>query len=421
MQDYLKQLPEELRGLINLASDTASRNNFPAYLVGGFVRDLILRVKNFDIDIVVECNGIKFAEDLCALLKAKLIAHRRFGTATVMLSPNLKIDVATVRKEFYPQAACLPHVTSGTLEDDLRRRDFTINAMGISIDKKDFGALIDFFNGKSDLRGEKIRVLHDLSFIDDPTRILRGVRFEKRYNFRIEPQTLKYLKEAVRLDMLEKVQPQRVRDELILLLKEKDPIKPLKRIQKLAGFGFISPRLKASGETYRLLNSIRSQIGWFRRKLSRHRQIDAWLVYFMGLLDSLNSAGIKSVCKKFALPKGEEKRILSSKKLSRKFIRELIRDKVKPSKIFRMLQPLSYETLLLLKAKYKNRNIRKHIEDFLINYNTVRIHISGHDLRNLGINPGPAYQKIFREILDARLDGLVKTKEEELALIKKCS
>jgi len=204
MREYLSRLPYEIRDLVHRASGLARETNLSAYIVGGLVRDLLLGFKNFDLDIVVERDGIRFAEKFAAILKARLIRHRRFGTATVICRCGLKVDIATARREYYPQAGGLPVVSPGTLEDDLLRRDFTINAMAISINRADFGRIIDLFDGRSDLRDKKIRILHDLSFIDDPTRILRAIRFEKRYSFSIEANTLRLLKEASRKNMLGK-------------------------------------------------------------------------------------------------------------------------------------------------------------------------------------------------------------------------
>lgn len=419
MREYLKKLPREIQDLIHLAENVASLRGMPVYLVGGFVRDLILGVKNLDLDIVVEGDGIIFAEDLAARLNTRLIRHRRFGTATVVIGHHLKVDIATARKEIYPQPAMLPVVEPGTLKDDLKRRDFTINAMAIDISQRNFGSLVDFFNGKNDLRSKKVRILHDLSFIDDPTRILRAVRFEKRYNFRIERQTLSGLKDAVRNKMLEKVQPQRLRDELILLLKEEKPLNEIRRLSALTGFGFINRHLVISKKTYDLLNSSKKEINWFNRVHFRRRRLDTWLIYFMALVDSLDAQDLKLVCKWFVFRKGEEKRILNFNKIANKFISELSQKKIKPSRIFSLLEPLSYEVILLLKAKYRNPNLKKHIEEFLEIYNGMRICISGHDLQRLGVAPGPYYQKIFTEVLEAKLNGLVKTQEEELSLIKK--
>jgi tRNA nucleotidyltransferase (CCA-adding enzyme) len=390
----------------------------PVYLVGGFVRDLILGVDNLDLDIVVEGDGISFAEDLASTLKAKLIRHRRFNTATVMIRPDLKIDIATARKEIYPQAASLPVVSSGNLRDDLRRRDFTINAMAIPITGKKSGKLIDFFVGKDDLRHKKIRILHDLSFMDDPTRILRAIRFEQRYNFRIEPETLTYLKKAVGIKMLDKVEPQRLRDELILVLKEKGAIKELRRINLLAGFAFISPHLKMKKSDWLFLGLLEKQIQWFKKIYPQRRTLDNWLIYLMGLLDSLKPNEVKKICQEFAWQKGETKRLINAKNITPKIILELSKDKIRPSRLFSLLEPLSYEAILYIKAKYKNKNLQKNIEDFLEVYNGMRICIRGEDLHNLGVAPGPNYKNIFDKVLQAKLEGRVKNREEELALIK---
>ncbi|PIP21125.1 MAG: hypothetical protein COX40_01075 [Candidatus Omnitrophica bacterium CG23_combo_of_CG06-09_8_20_14_all_40_11] len=435
MKNYLNNLPKELQELIYLAADIASKNNMAVYLVGGFVRDLILGVKNLDLDIVVEGDGIKFAEALSGKLNVGLIRHRRFGTATVILKKHLKVDIATARQEYYPQPAHLPEVTCGVLKDDLMRRDFTINAMAISINRQDFGRFIDCFGGRQDLADKKIRVLHNLSFIDDPTRILRAIRFEQRYNFKIETNTLSFLRQANRLKMLEKVSRERLRDELILILKEGRPLKQLIRIKELIGFGFINSGLLLSKNTLASLKSIERQINWFKMKYPKRRHLDTWLIYFIGLIDALNINNIKLICKKFAFRRGEEKRVLTYKKLKPKFIKELSRDKIKPSRVFSLLEPLSYEVIILIKAKFspltspalagqnagENQNLKKHIEDFFEIYNGMRLYISGADLYKLGLAPGPYYQKIFHRVLNAKLDGLVKTKKEELELIKKWS
>jgi len=299
MKDYLNRLPKEFLDLLKLAADIACRHNMPIYLVGGFVRDLILGVENLDSDIVVEGDGIRFAEDFASALKARLIRHRRFGTATIMAKPHLKIDIATARKEYYPEPAHLPVVMGGTLRDDLLRRDFSINAMAINIGCHDFGRLIDFYKGKEDLQNKRIRVLHALSFIDDPTRILRAVRFEKRYDFRIEPATLGLLREAAKLKMLERVEPQRVRDELILTLKEKHPVKEIRRLKDLVGFGFIDKRISVTKRALSFLNSMEREIQWFERNYQQRRPIDIWLVYFLALVDSLSASQVRSICRKF--------------------------------------------------------------------------------------------------------------------------
>ena len=419
MEKYLRKLSAEIQDLICLTGDTADKNNMRAYLVGGFVRDLILKVDNFDLDIVIEGDGIKFAEKLSVHLDAKLIRHKRFGTATIVVKPHLKLDIASARSEMYPHPASLPVVKPGTLRDDLFRRDFTVNAMAISINHSDFGTLIDYFSGRSDLAAGRIGVLHDLSFIDDPTRILRGIRFEQRYDFKIEPHTLNLLKDAVKQKMLEKINPQRTRDELILMFKEKDPVKEIKRLNKLVGFDFISSKISVSLRMYNLLDFVQKEIGWFKETYPRYRYLDIWLIYFMALIDKLSVIEAQGLCKKFALNKGEQIRIISFKNIEAKLSLSLNKKGLLSSEIFYMLEPLSYEVIILLLAKYKTRNILKNIKVFFDVLNGMRILTSGHDLRRLGVVPGPGYQKLFTEVLEAKLDGKVSTKAQELKLIRK--
>ncbi|MDD5432177.1 MAG: CCA tRNA nucleotidyltransferase [Candidatus Omnitrophica bacterium] len=419
MKEYLKKLPQEIQGLIKLAGEVASSRNMPAYLVGGFVRDLILGVPNLDLDIVVEGDGISFAQDFGCALRKKIIRHLRFGTATIMYSDELKIDIATARKEYYPKPAHLPVIEGSSLKDDHFRRDFTINAMAIAINTASFGKLIDTFGGVEDLRNKKIRILHDLSFIDDPTRILRAVRFEQRYNFKIEPKTLKLLKQAVNAKMLEKVEPQRTRDELVLALKEERPLKEIKRLKEIAGFGFLSPLLILKKNNYDLLVQIEKEVNWFKKNYSERRNLDTWLIYLIGLTDALNKKSVEDICRRFSFRRGETKRLLNYKEISPKSIIKLAKLKVKPSWIFSFFEPLSYEVIIALKAKYKNKYIQKHIKDFFEIYNGMSILCCGEDLRKIGILPGPHYQNIFSKVLNAKLNGEVKTKEDELLLIRK--
>jgi tRNA nucleotidyltransferase (CCA-adding enzyme) len=419
MEKHLKQLPEEILSLIYLCRDIAEESGLNAYLIGGFVRDLILKAKNFDLDIAVEGDGIKFADTLALKLKAKLVRHRRFGTATVTVKPHLKIDIASTRKEFYPEPGSLPVVNKGLLKDDLFRRDFTINTLAIAISGKNFGKLLDLFSAKEDIQGKKIRILHNLSFIDDPTRILRAIRFEQRYYFKIEPHTLKCLKEAMKLKMLSVIEPQRLRDEMILVLKEECPLRQIKRIKELVGFDFVAPGLLIPHKTLALFARVQKELKWFSHKFRLHRHLDIWLIYFMALIDSLHSEQACSLCDRFVFRKGETKRIIAYSSLRSKIISRLSRQVIKPSAVFHLLEPLSYEVIILIKANTKNRFVQKHIEDFFHIYNGTDISVSGGDLKDMGVIPGPHYQKIFHKILNAKLDGEVKTKKEELDLVKK--
>jgi len=419
MKEYLNQLPQNILELIVAAQEVAQMLNCKAYLVGGFVRDLILGVNNFDLDIAVDDDGIKFAEELAKKLNAKIISHKRFGTATITVKPHLKIDIATTRKEFYPQPGSLPIVNKGGLKDDLYRRDFTINTLVISINREDFGQLLDLFSGRSDIMREKVRILHNLSFIDDPTRLLRAVRFEQRYDFKIDPETLKRFKEAVKLKMLFVVSPQRLRDELILILKEKEPLKALKRLEELAGLDFISPGLKLSVRTSKYLESVHTQVQWFKAKFGSHRHLDSWLVYLTGLMAGLDQERVQAVCDRFVFRKGETKRVIDFFLMRDKLIAKLSRPGLKPSVVFHLLEPLSYEVILLLKAAARDKHALAHMENFFYAYHGTSITLKGHDLNGLGFIPGPHYQKIFRKVLNAKLNGKVKTAQEELEFVRK--
>ena len=218
--------------IIDIVGKLADELKTHVYIVGGPVRDKLLGRKDYDLDFVVEGDGINFAEALNKTLKGKLTAYRAFGTATINFNKK-RIDVVTARKEHYKYPAAYPTVKPGSIKDDLYRRDFTINAMAIAVNKDGFGRLVDFYNGRKDLKKKVIRVLHDKSFMDDPTRIFRAVRFSARFGFKIEPHTKKLMKEAVRDGLLGEVNAGRIRKEIELFLKEKNPRKCLEVFSKL--------------------------------------------------------------------------------------------------------------------------------------------------------------------------------------------
>ncbi|MBM3252498.1 MAG: hypothetical protein FJZ11_06970, partial [Candidatus Omnitrophica bacterium] len=185
----LDKLPRARLNLLRQIGEFAQENNYLAFVVGGVVRDLYLSRKNLDLDIVIEGDGIDFARKLSKKFNAEITKHERFNTAVLILPNGMKIDIAMARKEVYEYPGALPKVSPGRIIDDLHRRDFSINAMAIDITPGGFGTLIDFFDGLKDLKDKKIKVLHDSSFIDDPTRILRAIRFEQRFKFNLDEQT----------------------------------------------------------------------------------------------------------------------------------------------------------------------------------------------------------------------------------------
>ena len=235
-----KHFDKNTAHLLKQIGDLAESMGYRAFLVGGTVRDLILGVENLDLDIAIEGDAIKLGEKLSKELRAGLVVHKMFGTCTLAVNSKLKIDLATARKEVYEKPAALPIVKFSSLKDDLARRDFTINAMAMSINKDDPGRLIDPFDGRRALAKGVIKVLHNTSFIDDPTRIFRAVRFEARPGFLIDPKTLRLMKAAINKGMLSKLSKYRVKKEIVLILKEDGRHKALERLEKL-GAGIIRP------------------------------------------------------------------------------------------------------------------------------------------------------------------------------------
>lgn len=419
MKDYLNNLPKEIRDLIYLAGEVAEETKVYAYLVGGIVRDLILGIPNLDLDIVIQGDGLMFAAELARRLQAKLTTHPRFGTATLMTPKKIKLDIATCRSEIYPEPASLPVVSPGAIKEDLARRDFTINALAIDLHLRNFGSLVDFYQGRRDLKAGSIRILHDLSFIDDPTRIIRAVRLEQRLKFRIEPHSLRLLKQAADAGMLRRVSPHRIRDEIALMLKESCALECILRMQKLVGFNFIHQKLKLRKVNLRYLAAIKSQIDWFKGGFPRYGTLDIWLMYFIGLLSSLNNFQINQVCKRFGLRREEIKKVVSYSTLSLKMISRLSKRKMSASQIYQNLEALSPEVILLIKAKHRNRFLSRNIQEFFRRCTGIRTYILGGDLTRLGLKPSSDYKKILTRLLYLQLDGQINSRQEALEWVKK--
>ncbi len=439
-------LPGQIVNLLHDIGRLADREGFRAFVVGGFVRDILLGVRNFDMDIVAEGDAISFGRKAADLLKGSLVVYPKFGTATVIVrwpkgvrkppgagttlrqaqgrpersrGAKFKIDFATARKESYVKPAALPAVRFSSLKDDLQRRDFTINAMAANINKTNFGQLIDFFGGEKDLENGVIRVLHDVSFMDDPTRIFRAVRFEQRFGFRIDRYTGGLIRGAIREGMFSRTQHYRIRDELILMLREPEPVKAILRMGELHELRFIHKKIKADHRTAAFFAAIKLAAGWYGRSAFRKRHIDLWLIYLMALMDRLDYGEAKTVCDKFAFRRGDCMRLLSCRKNCPKALGELSRKALLASRVYDILEPLSFEEILFIRAKTKNKLVRARITDFLAEYNRIRIKIGGDDLKKLGLKPGPLYAKLLRKVLHKRIDGELKTKKDELDFVKR--
>lgn len=426
-----KALPKKLLKIIRSIGAEGDASEVKVFLIGGFVRDLLLKEKNYDLDIAVEGDAIRFGRRLAEKMGGTLVVHRKFGTATLVkewpegLGPSLhpgnkfKIDIATARKEVYERPAALPKVEFSSLREDLYRRDFTINAMAVNINKKEFGLFIDFFGGKKDLENGCIRILHDKSFMDDPTRIFRAVRFEQRFGFTIEKHTEYLITHAVRQEMFRRTENQRIRDELILMLKEERPEKAVFRMDELHELHFIHPGLVLKRSQRTVFSDLKKHIKWYESLVSGKKKLDTWLMNFIMLTDKLTAEQVEEVLEKFVFTRKEKTRLRSYKEKASKLIRKLsYADRLAPSEIYDLLEGLSHEVILCIMTKTVSVRARRRIKEFLGKYSGVKLRIGGGDLKRAGIPPGPRYRKILREILREKLDKKLSQKKDEVKLVR---
>lgn len=430
-----RALPSKLAELLRFSGRIAQSMGYRAFAVGGFVRDLMLGAENYDIDLVIEGDAIAFAKKLAGELCGIYVYHKRFGTGTVFIpcphgipeskssQGRCKIDIAMTRTEVYEQPAALPTVKFGPLENDLYRRDFTINAMALSLSRGSFGRLVDPFNGKKDLKEGNIRVLHDLSFVDDPTRIFRAVRFEQRLDFSIEPHTEDLIKKAVGLKMVDRTQKQRIREELIALLSEEDPLKAVRRLADLNELRFIEENLRLTKGIVSTFGSVGETLEWYNTApVKKGRNIERWLLYMAALVDELPVQSVKKICSDFVLRKDDASKLLSYKAGSPEVYRLLSeKKKLAPSRVFSCLEGYSHETLLMFMAHSGSQTARRRIMAHMTKYSEVRLGIHGDDLKKAGIMPGPHFSRIMRKTLLARIDGRIKSGVEELEFALKGS
>ncbi|MFH1062640.1 MAG: CBS domain-containing protein [Candidatus Omnitrophota bacterium] len=414
-----KIVPVDVQALLKKIGRLADKQKINAYVVGGFVRDLVMGRPNFDMDIVLEGDAINFAKALAEVLNAKLKIHQRFKTAKLNLENGLLIDIATARTEYYEYPAALPVVESSSLVKDLYRRDFTINTLALGLNKKTFGLLIDFFKSSKDLKAKRIRVLHDLSFVEDPTRILRAVRFEQRLDFIIDRHTENLICAAVDLEMFGKLHKFRIGDELVLLLNEPHPIKVIRRMHQLHELKFIHPKIKFNPKMLRLLEAVEEVLGWHKISFV-DKAIKRWIVYLLVILDELGPTECQQIFNNFSFKKNDQALILQAKKRGDRVLKALHRMKLeKPSKVYELLSDISVEVCLFLMAKTNQLNAKEMFTRYLSKYAEVKLEISGNDLKKQNAAPGPHFKAALKKTLYAKLDGKLSTKEEEIRFARK--
>ena len=419
------RLPKDVLDILEKAGALGRSRQTPVYVVGGFVRDLLLKTPNHDIDLVVEGDGIGFARAFAGVLGGRVRVHKKFLTSVVIFpgagGKEERVDVATARLEYYESPAALPTVEHSSIKMDLYRRDFTINALAIRLDCEPMGEIVDFFGGQKDIRDRVIRVLHTLSFVEDPTRCLRAVRFEQRYHFRIGPATEKLIKNDVSLKLLDKLSPSRLFNEFEHICAEETAILCIRRLHELGILQAIHPQLSINPDRKEMLIRTAKVMAWYRL-LYIDEEMRPWLVYFLVLCSSLTYAVTLEVFRRLGIPPALKNEVLGCREKARSLRSSLKRLTATPgfrvSALCAMLRPLPVEFVLYLMADMEVPETRRALSRYITVWRTEKPGADGSDLKKLGLAPGPAYGVILQRLLEAKLDGTAASPEEQLALAR---
>ncbi len=416
------QLPKYICQLLRQLGEVADKQGVRLYLVGGLVRDLLLRQENLDVDVVVEGDGIDFAEAFARTTDCRIRSHQKFGTSVIILSDGFKIDIASARIEYYDRPAALPKVEHSSIRHDLYRRDFTINTLTISLNNDTYGQMLDFFGGQRDLKDRSVRVLHNLSFIEDPTRLFRAIRFEQRLGFRIGSQTERLIRSAVRLNLVKKVGGRRILNELIQILDEPQVVSALRRLEHFDLLKYIDSRLRFDQQAAHLFVAAERSGSWFDL-LYTGEVCRRWLIYLFCLVDPLSPKGVQRVCRWLDLQPKHQDLLLDQlpkghRVLKLAFRRSANRKTPSNSEIYHWFSGFKLEVVLYLMARSKDETVRKWISHYVTHLRNVKVMLDGKALIALGLPPGRYFHDIFLDLLDARLDDRVVTLDDEIALVR---
>lgn len=409
-------LPQSIQVLLRELGRIGERQKLSTYLVGGIVRDLLLDTRNLDIDIVVEGDGIGYGKKVSEVLGGRVVSHKKFTTAVVVLPNRFHIDIASARVEKYPKPAALPEVKLSSIEQDLYRRDFSINAMAISLNPGYFGRLFDFFDGQVDLENKRVKVLHKRSFVDDPTRIFRAVRFEERFGFTMDKETEKLAHQAVERKLLKELTNARVRDELILILSEDNAWDALKRLAELGVLKRLHSQIEINATLRNSFKQITDSIPQLEVYLSKKFHRD--LLFLMAILSKFEKKDLVNWLNRMKLKRADVEQITEGIFVGSEVLKILnSSSKVTNSRLYHLLSKLSYETLVFIYSQ-GSRLAKRRIIFYLANLKDTTLHLNGKELLKLGAKPSPAVGAILKDLFDAKLNGEVKTKTQEIKIAK---
>jgi tRNA nucleotidyltransferase (CCA-adding enzyme) len=374
------------------------------YLVGGTVRDILLGERSFDVDIAVEGDAIALAQALADGLGGRVRAHEKFGTAVVVYGEGERVDVVTARTEFYDAPAALPAVEHASIREDLFRRDFTINAMAVSLKGDDYGRLVDPFGGRADLEEKRIRVLHNLSFIDDPTRIFRAIRYENRYGFRMDDHTVRLARGTIEMGLVGDLSSARLRDELVALLEEGEVDHSIVRLAELGADKAIHPHLAADDEAVTLLARLRA--------LARQYELDvpAWRLGLIALARRLPPDEVYEWLQRLKVRRRDAEQIAAAVTVGPRIVERLRDRAAEPAEIVALADRYAPDAPLFALALAE----LEPLHDYFRGLRDVRLEVTGSDLAELGLGESPRVGEILAELRRRKLNGELDGRESEL-------
>ncbi|MGD8251331.1 MAG: CBS domain-containing protein [Desulfobacterales bacterium] len=413
-----ERLSERVLAILTDIGKTAETFGWGAYVVGGFVRDLYLYRPTEDMDIVIEGDGIRFARSYSEKVGARVHSHAKFGTAVITFPNGDKVDVASARMEYYQFPAALPTVEMSSIKLDLFRRDFTINTLAIQLNPGRFGTLIDFFSAFKDIKERHIRVLHNLSFVEDPTRAFRAIRFEQRFGFSIGKLTKKLIQNAVDMDFFNRLSGRRILSELKHILSEDNPTPAMGRLDDFDLLKAIHPAIQWDTPLEDRFNSTRKVVAWYDLLFLEDSYMK-WAVYFMGVLHGMNRETANDIGKRLELTP-RLLAIFCKERLEaeRSLFRLENRIPKANSALFHVLKGFRTEVLLFMMSITKSEAVRRSISRYCLQLRHVTPEISGNELKSLGLSPGPIYREILDAIRDMKLNGKLESRGDELAFVK---
>jgi tRNA nucleotidyltransferase (CCA-adding enzyme) len=409
-----RRLPSAALELLRAVGEIASVEGSAAYLVGGMIRDLLLRRDTRDLDIVVEGDACALARALGERLDARVHVHEAFQTAAVFTGDDLRLDLATARTEHYERPGALPEVVPGGLRQDVFRRDFTINTLAVQLAPRGFGRLLDHFGGRRDLQAGKIRVLHGLSFIEDPTRAYRAIRFALRLGFEISSETAHLMRVALREEVFARLSPDRLRREVQHILGEKRLVRAVHMLEEYQLLSVLHPALRANRTTYTRLERAEEALAWYRL-LYRGDEVRAWTVALGVLADKLDEASREELVARLRPGRATDRFLREAPERVHEVIGRLARRRsIRASRVHEVCRAQPPETLLLAMSLTGREEVRRSLSLYLSRLRDVSPDIDGADLLAAGVPEGPAIASALDAALRAKLDGKAPDRETQL-------